>query len=1098
MSDLYVPQRILSNDRNLARTAALTPSSVQSIASARREVKQARVGSAGIEITGDYSGAEEADFEIKIVNNTGTSPLTSKPVFSGEGSGTLVNIVPESGADPQKITVQLVNEGLALLNASLELEGVGIEMRDGGVGGNDFFIDIDPAGLNFAPTSFSLLADLPAGSGGQENPMKGPQFDWAAVTMGADNKVPAAAKRLSFGDDPTVYVQWKKWNGNEYEYFLAPALQRDVRAGEPIYEVTGDRSVVISDGSDTEVFEDIITLYDFLNAVATTSVLARVTGLVVNDRSPTGMATRDLQTRTDARALQTYGEGSEWATGLDDVTVASDAGTELVKITCFAAKGTDYPLAALGSEYWQVEGSLSGKLEAFAVTGEPYAHPDSDWGFTIPVKLPPGFDGEAKGSFTMEEPIAYVPRAEGENEPPVCFSGKLGPNAQDGTVTLEWTKRPSGDCDCSDMPVSPLGGPCLDGDITEGDTPMALTATAKGKLTDLWDWVDTLTTAVSKYVEGKALDSITESEFDGGTPVAGTFSVSRPMGPYITAGDAAGGYTDLKVPIDILPVDTTFADDAPVAIATVAGIYEQALLAIDVVGGGAGADWTAGMAEWSNALDAWIDDLSTGGTPDMDRIATLTVEKYRNLCRKAVAYSGQTALGKSNASADTSGDGCWQDWGDPYYFTVIGDSGSYAPLFVNHPYWACKKREDGLYYSTKEWAAQINVKTECVKDLKEGDRITLRIGAGAYPQTYQPGDVLYLPVVAAAPIPFKGGQDESNTQTWNVYSDVEGPLPNFSYDPDSPAAYDSTVVDFELSLGGIPFKKGDAFEFEIQFAHFQYRKNGGSWSSDISVGTGAISLEDGLSVTFIPGASPSFVVDDVWKFKAMQPYAASNLQTPSSKRWRWDGSSPTMVFDFGSNKTMDCAAIADHNIPAGATITVEGGTSAGVYTWSYSLTRREGAFFKIFSQVETARYVRLSITSADDKSIGYFWIGEALKPTTAANLLQSPAWMVNKGTSAFIRGGKFRGKTINAQMSWDPGTLEEETRDDLMEVFDWVKTHDNEPFILIPQFERPDCIFGSLAEDSVDFKDELEYHPDSTHKQLLSAKFTVQGAWQAA
>jgi hypothetical protein len=60
------PQRFLGNERNLiASAASLAPSSVRPIALSVQEIALARSGTAKVSIAGDYSGAEEATFDIR-------------------------------------------------------------------------------------------------------------------------------------------------------------------------------------------------------------------------------------------------------------------------------------------------------------------------------------------------------------------------------------------------------------------------------------------------------------------------------------------------------------------------------------------------------------------------------------------------------------------------------------------------------------------------------------------------------------------------------------------------------------------------------------------------------------------------------------------------------------------------------------------------------------------------------------------------------------------------------------------------------------------------------------------------------------------------
>ena len=72
-----------------------------------------------------------------------------------------------------------------------------------------------------------------------------------------------------------------------------------------------EAGVEVYPGSPPETYTGIVTLYDLLDQLKTQSVLVDVEGVVANDRSPTGQAAHELQTRTDAYFEPSSGEGSE-------------------------------------------------------------------------------------------------------------------------------------------------------------------------------------------------------------------------------------------------------------------------------------------------------------------------------------------------------------------------------------------------------------------------------------------------------------------------------------------------------------------------------------------------------------------------------------------------------------------------------------------------------------------------------------------------------------------------------------------------------------------------------------------------------------------
>lgn len=488
------PLRILYNEMNLLRTATLTPSSVLPAENTVLPTYVAKTGTGSVALTGAYTGAEDVTVDVQVLDLTADVSRASAPVLVGAGSGTMTDITADAGFAAQSLVFSLKDAGIPITSASVDFEGVKIVARNPGVDGNNIHINIDngvddsPPGMVYTTSNFSLLTPLSSGQGSEASPLSGPEFDWNAQVLGADGQIPLTASRIAFGDDLMVYLQYKKYVSNDWQYFFVPALKRDIPIDTPIKIVTGGRTVQIIDSTNSpatvETYVDIETVYDLLSALRETSALVTVDGIVANDRSPTGQAARDLLVRTDAHADPSYGTGSTYAKGFEAIFVAPDASTERVLARCYATNGNDHPLAHLGAERWRIFSSLSGELVADAITGVPYL--TEKWGFTIPQRLPPGYNVQ-RGKFAVNQ-IVYEPRPEGEEPPPICVVAmELGPNAVDETITLRYTKRPSGDCDCTDMPVPNLSPACL-GLFPEGGSTMDYSAANQARLKSLYQW----------------------------------------------------------------------------------------------------------------------------------------------------------------------------------------------------------------------------------------------------------------------------------------------------------------------------------------------------------------------------------------------------------------------------------------------------------------------------------------------------------------------------------------------------------------------------------------------------------------------------------
>lgn len=1167
------PQRFLANNRNAIRTAILTPSSVQAVTDSVLEVPLARTGSAAVALTGSFSGAEEAVYDVEVLDAAVSTKVASAPVFSGVGSGTLANI--SSTGTAQTYTVELGDNGIPVTSAGVDFEGVRLVARASGAAGNLVRLTIDQSTLVFATTSYSLLEDLAIGAGSETQGLEGPAYDWETAVLGADNIIPATAKRIVFGggDDGTVYLQYKRYVDGKWLYHFVPEIKRTIRAGTAVRFVTGGRTVAVTNGTTNESFSSIATLYDLLNAIKTGSALLDVVGVIANDRSPSGQAARDLQTRTDAHVEPSTGEGSDYATGFVDTYANSGAQTELITATCYAVNGRDHPLAHLGAERWTVSGSLSGDL-GVVVTDELYA--GANFGFRIPRKSPPD-SATPKGRFSVVG-VNYVARDAGDPDPaPLCpVALSLGPDASDQSITLTYTRRPSGDCLCDALPVPNLYTSCL-GTIAEGGESMSYQAANVTRLVSLYQWVaDTVkkTSDLTAYDAQQAPFVSSPSTAvgyvaDSLLALAGKFESTLaeldalPAGAYYTAGVAAWDSVVTELQADVLAAfgstqTSTFPAFEALSAGNAVGIFVDndgitrvrkaipGCIRYGFVISAYAAAATATVYWWGrvttptgtisaagrygmhqSTAGSWIDAATAAGSgitagspavtllpaiysgaselyvPQNSRIAGMTAlltDRYKARLNWVYISAGISPLGKSSASVQESGDGCWQDYGDAYYWEVVGsDGGGYAPAFNNRPYYSARRASaKDKYFSTHEFAFQINVK--CPNDLREGDQITLAIGDAASGATYQVGDVLTLPIIAAQALYLAGGQDGNAVQKWYVSGSVSGAMAQYTYNPATPAAYSSGGLTFLLQPGGIPFAKGDRFTFSIEGGHYRWRKtvNGvaGAWSGSLAIPAAATVLDSGLSIAFTPGAYPSFVTGDAFQFRVLQPWAVSNISTPGVERWQWSGAAPTLVADLGSSQSVSMVALARHTLSAGTTLLLEGGTAPGVYTWSQTLTWQAGSIVKEFA-AQTARYLRLTLGSAAGGGIGWWWAGTPLTTSLSASVQLRRQYLIERESVGIDQGGRSLGKAVGGTVAWSEGAMSEDDMAGVTALLDWCKDADDEPFILVPQISRPtEVLLARVNTDEVDIVDVWDYQPDAAYQRRFSAELQLSGVWQ--
>lgn len=213
-----------------------------------------------------------------------------------------------------------------------------------------------------------------------------------------------------------------------------------------------------------------------------------------------------------------------------------------------------------------------------------------------------------------------------------------------------------------------------------------------------------------------------------------------------------------------------------------------------------------------------------------------------------------------------------------------------------------------------------------------GDKVILRISGIDGTRPYSVGDSAKVSLVAGGPAYLAGGVDGDDTQTWAVSGSVDGPLTPYLLTALEPA-YHHGGAEVQLNRGGIPFALGDAFTLGIESGQYHWRRDSGAWSSAADIEAGALTLVDGLTAEFVPGAAPSFLAGDAWTFTARQPYAPTHIQTPDVAAWAWSGTGANLVIALGAETDISVLALARYSLPSGATVLIEGGDGS---TWPAS------------------------------------------------------------------------------------------------------------------------------------------------------------------
>ena len=446
------------NDRNLLRTAILAATNVVASQVVYRSDAAEKQGGGRVTLSGNYTGASNATFDVQVVDSASSTPRLSAPVPSGVGNGAMTGLTA-SGVDSQQFVVTLYNLGTATTHAFLPFQGATLEAIDAGEGGNAITLSIDDSGLILSDTDYAIQAAITAGT----NEYFGDEWDFGAPALTAAGEIPPGAPRLRFGYDPQVYRQFKKFADNRWAYGFSPAPVRDVERGTAVYAVSGSRTVTITDGTDSNVFPSIVTEFDFLDAVqiyeAEADALVRVaTGFASENFTPGGQAVVDLSVWTAPYLVGLTRAGSEYVEKADlDVTMGAGVPTETLAVRCVTARPP-------GGEEWFVEGDVSGRL-ANARTGSGY----NSGGYSFTIPRVPNPDGQSFGEINVR--IVLVEQ-EGRGDPGFkALQSIVGAAGTSGSWTFEYRARPPADCEVQGTLIGGPDADCL-GITPPGDTQM--------------------------------------------------------------------------------------------------------------------------------------------------------------------------------------------------------------------------------------------------------------------------------------------------------------------------------------------------------------------------------------------------------------------------------------------------------------------------------------------------------------------------------------------------------------------------------------------------------------------------------------------------
>jgi hypothetical protein len=469
---------------------------------------------------------------------------------------------------------------------------------------------------------------------------------------------------------------------------------------------------------------------------------------------------------------------------------------------------------------------------------------------------------------------------------------------------------------------------------------------------------------------------------------------------------------------------------------------------------------------------------TTMGEPGFVRDIATFAKKYLASCNHVRALAG--LLPKADAGG--AGSACWQPCNGDYEWRINGLE--YLPACTNVPYMSCviEHQTDGSesIVSTQEFGFLI--RCACPELLKEGDTITIIVEGGSAPsKTYQVGDTLLIPMIASTPALLSGGVSGDNTLTWSVRGSLGATWADYSAVIGSEALYSQNGLQFRIAQGAVPFGMGDDFLFSVSGGTFQWRKNSGSWSAPVTLALTALSLTDGLSVTFQPGPAPSFVVGDAWAFQCLRPHAATLALTPARDAWRWTGSSATWTATFATDKTLTAVSLW-HDCPAGSTFALKGMNASNVVLWTKAMTYRAGLTVMILEgagAVAACRKLQVVVDNATGGSIRWVWAGTPWTPINAAsgvNLTQQ--WTMRRG----LQTARYLSRGSAGEITWSVSGhswLSSADWAHLSSMIHYLKTQQDEPFVFVPNASvAGDARLVRVGDDAITLSDTIAQFQD--------------------
>lgn len=1052
---------------NIVRTATLTATNTVP-SSAHELVSRDADGGGTVRLGGSYSGGEDAVVDIEIISNTINGvPRISTPVYAGVGNGAISNVEADSGIAAQVFTVTCIDAGIPTRQAWAPFQSVNLRAQASGSGGNALSLQVSQAGLTATATDYAVTAEIPADT----SELVGDQFNFGAVTLEPEGTVPTSAPRIRFGDDVTVYRHWRVFREGRYRYHFSPALQRAVPVGTRVYAITGGRTVELLDGATVEeTFTGVTTLYSLLSQIAASSTLIEVDGVIAQDRRPGGMACDDLSVYTASYSAGSVRDGSEFIDrAVVTLTVPGTAPTETLTLRCI---GAQIP----GAEIWELSGTVSAALGT-VVSGETLTA--AGYSVTVPRETAPGEEPAGTVAYNLD----LLARAEGARIPSLCVENFLmGAEAQDKTYVYEWRPHPGEECDCSSIPVYGGPNPIYLGTDSGGTAVANLPAAIKTLYDEVEDWrlqslhlncyfsaddddtfltslvaginaviqanttapTETLTTGIvsALFQRASAIAKFEQADIDAIELTANTFQ------QHLVAIEAEMSAENLELALVEFQTQWDFIVDklTPLMVTTNDGglmwkttAFSQLIQPAEVE--------TNPLA----VIEAWIMQAIKGARNLTNDLGPLT--KMIQACIGKVYIAGN--LLRPFDSAGRQGNGVWQDHDREFWF--VSEDGL-LPLQPGWYYHSARmaRDEDGREVPVATGEFGIGVAIGCEDLLRVGDKLILRtVPVGNARSTYQQGDYIAWEIIRADPVALGGGQTGDDTITFGVRGSAVGALADYALVTTAPAGYDDGGLSFTIEPGGIPPQPGDRWTFSAEGGEFRARINSGGWTTyDIA---SSVSLGSGITAEFISGATPSWVVGDLYQLKMLATNGVGRARAPDDESMAWTGSTQIDLTPSGAG-TADTLLIAAHTIASTATVTLLGSNDNwATNAFSQVVPWAAGSMALLFASTTCAKW-RLTVNESG--SADWIYLGVPERP-------------IVQGTAATVEHGEWRRsmRLANGQRTRAIGgtvvhtDCDSESVDGLLTAFEYAHENDDSRIGAIsPEGEAVFCTVGDVLE----------------------------------